>query len=128
MQLPQVRPQDLRKVRNLGHGADRRAGRLDAVALLDGDGGWNALDAVHRQPLLFVQFPVFVLEMMPELFPIHRHDIKVRMRPEFAPRTERPIRSETTTGSQVQTLNLDRYSQLSRKKCEKELENVLIWE
>ncbi len=47
MQLRHVRPEHLHVVANLGHRADGRAGGPDGVALLDGDGGRDAFDAVH---------------------------------------------------------------------------------
>lgn len=42
-----MRPEDFHVVANLGHRADGAARGADGVALLDGDGGRDAFDAVH---------------------------------------------------------------------------------
>ena len=47
MQLREVRPQNFQVIADFGHRADGGAGGLDGVALLDGDGGRDAFDAVH---------------------------------------------------------------------------------
>ena len=47
VKLREVRPEQLHVVAQLGHRPDGRSGRADGVALLDGDGRWNAFDAVH---------------------------------------------------------------------------------
>ena len=46
MKLRDIRPEDFHVVANLGHRADGRARALDGIALLDGDGGRNAFDAI----------------------------------------------------------------------------------
>src|SRR5207253_3871496 len=47
MKLSDVRPEHFHVVANLGHRSDSRASRFDGIALLDGDGGRDAFDAVH---------------------------------------------------------------------------------
>jgi hypothetical protein len=47
MQLRDMQPKHFHVIANLRHRADRRAGASDAVALFNGDGRRNALDAVH---------------------------------------------------------------------------------
>ena len=47
VKLREVRPEQLHVVAQLGHRADSRARGADGVALLDGDGRWNAFDAVN---------------------------------------------------------------------------------
>src|SRR5438445_13873139 len=47
VQLREVRPEHLHVIANLGHGADGGTGVFDRVALLDGDSGRDAFDAVH---------------------------------------------------------------------------------
>ena len=42
-----MRPEEFYVIANLRHGADGRARGFDSVALLDGNGGRDALDAVH---------------------------------------------------------------------------------
>ena len=46
-QARDMRPEQFHVIANLGHGADGGARALDGVALLDGDGGGDALDAIH---------------------------------------------------------------------------------
>src|SRR5437016_2067051 len=46
MELGQMRPKQLHIVAQLSHGADSRAGGFNRVALLDGNGGGDAIDAI----------------------------------------------------------------------------------
>src|SRR6185436_8821789 len=47
VKLGEVRPEQLHVIAQLGHGAHGRTGGLDGIALLDGDGGRDAVDAIH---------------------------------------------------------------------------------
>ena len=47
VKLRDVRPEHFHVVANLRHGADSRARGFDGIALLDGDGGRDAFNAVH---------------------------------------------------------------------------------
>ena len=49
MQRGEVRPEDFQVVADFRHRADGAAGGADGVALLDGDGRRDALDAVYRR-------------------------------------------------------------------------------
>jgi hypothetical protein len=64
--------------------------------------------------------------MMPELFPIDRHFSKVSMRWEFVRGPEFPrLFTVLSVGNDHEQA---RFGILFRKKCRKDLENVLIWE
>src|SRR5207247_2470970 len=47
MKMRKLRPEEFHVIANFGHGADGRTRGLDGVALFDGDGGWDAVNAIH---------------------------------------------------------------------------------
>ena len=51
VELGRPRPQELQVVQQLAHGGDRGAAAALGLAALDGDGGQDALDAVHLGPV-----------------------------------------------------------------------------
>jgi len=96
-----AREQQLQVVVQLGHRADRAARAAHRVGLVDGDGGWHAVDTVHGRPVHAVEELARVgaegLHVAPLAFGVERVEHQARLA-----RTARPGHDRHLAGADVE--------------------------